>query len=518
MYFALFAGTLMILLWALQVLFLNNFYGIMKTSQTKMVAEQLQSSYRTSDETAFMDDVMDLSRSYDLNMFVVSYSGGSPLYVYTTLKENIDNSYAIAISNMYDDLVTNNGKEAQISNYSGDRSEKSFAYATVLKNQDSEDAIEEGTVLYIFSPLQPVTSTRKIMTTILIYVTIISLILAFIISFYLSTRITRPIRKITASAERLAHGEYGIVFKGGHYTEINNLADTLTAASIELEKSDMLQKDLIANVSHDLRTPLTMIRSYAEMIRDISGNNPEKRDQHLQVIIDESNRLNELVNDLLEVSRLQSGKLAIEKHEFNLSDAVRTIVGTYRVLEVNQGYHFQLDCPAEFIVDADEEKIKQVVSNLVTNAKKFCGEDREIDISLLRKGRSVRFSVADHGPGIAPEDLDHIWERYYRSSSNTIRTSEGSGLGLSIVKEILTVHKADFGVDSTVGEGSTFWFELDLVREDNTAPDAEFQSLAKAEETVAVAEALAEAEAATDIAAEAVDEAAAEAASAATEK
>lgn len=481
MYFALFAGFLMVLLWALQVLFLNNFYGIMKTSQTMSVAEQLQESYRVNEESDFMDDVMDLSRSYDLNIYVVCYSGGSPMLVYTPFGEDVDRGYVKAINTMYDQIVAGDGEDAQISDVENAGSKKVFAYATVLYNKDSTDDLGEANVLYIFSPLRPVTSTVQIMTTILIYVTIISLILAFIMSFYLSGRITKPIRKITASADRLAHGEYGIVFKGGHYTEINNLADTLTAASIELEKSDMIQKDLIANVSHDLRTPLTMIRSYAEMIRDISGDNPEKREKHLQVIIDESKRLNDLVDDLLTVSRLQSGKLVVDKAEFNISEAVRNIVDTYRVLEVEQGYRFDLDCPANYFVDGDEEKLKQVISNLVTNAMKFCGEDRYVGISLSRKGRAVRCSISDHGPGIAPEDLDHIWERYYRSSSNTVRTSEGSGLGLSIVKEILTLHKADFGVDSTVGEGSVFWFELDLLREDQTAPDATFESVESVE-------------------------------------
>ena len=132
--------------------------------------------------------------------------------------------------------------------------------------------------------------------------------------------------------------------------------------------------------------------------------------------------------------------------------------------KVEEGFHFNVDCAADYIVLGDEEKLKQVISNLVTNAMKFCGDDKEINISVSRKGRSVRVSVADHGPGIAQEDLEHIWERYYRSSSNTVRTKEGSGLGLSIVKEILTLHKADFGVDSTLGEGSVFWFEVELVR------------------------------------------------------
>ena len=465
MYFTLFAGFLMILLWSLQVLFLNNFYGIMKTQQTKMVAEELQTSFQHNDETEFNNDVTDLSRSYDLNIYVVYYSGGSPLYLtHSAMGDKVTQEYVKAIDAMYGQIVDSGGENAQISRVGREDGSKVFAYAAVLREGGSDSDYRDATVLYIFSPLRPVTSTSKIMTTILIYVTIISLILAFFLSLYLATRITRPIRKITASAERLANGEYGVVFKGGHYTEINNLADTLTSASIELEKSDMIQKDLIANVSHDLRTPLTMIRSYAEMIRDISGDNPEKREQHLQVIIDESKRLNDLVDDLLTVSRLQSGKISVEMSTFNISAAVRSIVDTYRVLEVDQGYHFDLNCPAEFYVDGDEEKIKQVISNLVTNAKKFCGESREINISLQRKGRAVRVSVQDHGPGIAPEDLDHIWERYYRSSSNTVRTSEGSGLGLSIVKEILTLHKADFGVDSALGQGSVFWFELELVR------------------------------------------------------
>lgn len=470
MYFALFAGFLMLLLWSLQVLFLNNFYGTMKSNQTKLVAAELQDSFRDNDESEFMDDVSDLSRSYDLDIFVVYYSDATPMLVYTPSGEDVNRRYVDAINSMYSEIMGSDGEDAQISDVGGKgkgKEKKLFAYSAVLHSADEDESLDDASILYIFSPLEPVASTQKIMTTILIYVTIISLILAFFISLYLSARITRPIRQITASADRLAHGEYGIVFKGGHYTEINNLADTLTAASIELEKSDMLQKDLIANVSHDLRTPLTMIRSYAEMIRDLSGDNPEKRTRHLQVIIDESKRLNDLVDDLLTVSRLQSGKLTIEPSEFSISDAVRDIVETYRVLEVDQGYHFNVDCPGDFVVSGDEEKLKQVISNLVTNAMKFCGEDREIDISLQRKGRSVRVSVADHGPGIAPEDLDHIWERYYRSSSNTVRASEGSGLGLSIVKEILTLHKSAFGVDSTVGEGSTFWFEAELVREDH---------------------------------------------------
>ena len=340
-----------------------------------------------------------------------------------------------------------------------DNSQKVLACGNVLHADGKEDMI-----VYIFSPLWPVSSTIEILRTQLIIVTLISLIVACLISYYLSSRIARPIRKIKNSAKRLAAGEYGIVFTGGHYTEINDLADTLTGASIELEKSDLMQKDLIANVSHDLRTPLTMIKSYAEMIRDISGDDPVKREQHLQVIIDETDRLNNLVGDLLSVSRMQSGKSTLEKTTFSLSESVKSIVDTYRVKEMGEAYTINLDCPADFTVYADEEKIKQVVSNLLSNAIKFCGERKTVDVVLKKQGRQVKVSVIDYGCGIAAEDLDHIWERYYRASSNMTRSVEGSGLGLSICKEILTMHTSEFCVYSTMGKGSTFWFILDLVK------------------------------------------------------
>ena len=108
----------------------------------------------------------------------------------------------------------------------------------------------------------------------------------------------------------------------------------------------------------------------------------------------------------------------------------------------------------------DEEKIKQVITNLIDNAVKYGGEDKEVLIKIQKAGKSFRFEVSDHGPGISKEDLPHVWDRYYKASANYVRPAEGSGLGLSIVKEILTLHGANYGVDSEIGKGSTFWFEL----------------------------------------------------------
>lgn len=458
LYFILFAGFLMFLLWILQVLFLNNFYDVMKDEQTQRVAKSIEIDYNQKSNGKFLKSVEDISNTNDMFIYVVSYDGNT-MYFKPSGDATSAQYYAEQIETINDAMLANNDDHAYLRIKSPDHSKDVLAYGALLTAKDKSPLL-----VYIFSPLWPVSSTIDILTNQLIYVTFISLLVACLISFYLSIRITRPIRTITRTAERLGRGEYGVIFRGGHYTEINNLADTLTQAAIELEKSDMLQKDLIANVSHDLRTPLTMIKSYAEMIRDLSGNNPEKREQHLQVIIDETDRLNALVGDLLSISRLQSGKIVIEKSDFNLTHAAESIINTYKIMELEEGYKFNFNSKVNFIVNGDEERIKQVISNLLTNAIKFSGEDKTINVSLKRKGRSVICRIEDHGIGIAADELDHVWERYYRSSSNTVRPAEGSGLGLSIVKEILTLHKVEFGVESTLNKGTTFWFELPYVK------------------------------------------------------
>lgn len=458
LYFILFTGFLMIVLWFLQVLFLNNFYEVMKVSQTEKVVKNIKTSYVSSSYKDFIKKTEKISDSNDIYIYISSFDGDTMYF--KPSGDNTSSRYYLEQINTVNQRLFSEQKTYITLRIKGqDDSKITLACGIILTGKDKTPLI-----VYVFSPLWPVSSTIQILTNQLVYVTFIALALACLISFYLSVRITRPIRKISNSAERLAGGEYGIVFKGGHYTEINNLADTLTRASIELEKSDMIQKDLIANVSHDLRTPLTMIKSYAEMIKDISGNNPEKREAHLNVIIEETDRLNTLVGDLLTISRMQSGKMTLNPGSFNITDAANSILNTYRIMEDSEGYHFELNSPARFIVNGDEDKIKQVISNLVTNAMKFCGEDKTVIVTLKKRGRMVLCRVEDHGIGIAPSELGHVWERYYKSSSNMVRSAEGSGLGLSIVKEILTLHKVDFGVDSTVGQGTTFWFELPYVK------------------------------------------------------
>ena len=298
----------------------------------------------------------------------------------------------------------------------------------------------------------------------LFYVTALTLVLAFTLAIYFANRISKPIKSMTDTAKEMGKGNYDVKFDVKSYSEINNLAETLNSAAYELGMADNRMKDLIANVSHDLKTPLTMVRSYAEMIRDLSGDNPVKRNAHLQVIIDETERLNQLVCDMATISAMQTHKTVLERGIFDLGTATATILSSFDILSEQEDYNFIFHAPKDCLAYGDENKIKQVIANLVNNAVKYCGEDKEIIVNIRRVGKKFRVEVADHGPGISQEELPHVWDRYYKTSTNYVRPTEGSGLGLSIVKGILTLHHANYGVNSKVGKGTTFWFELPYMK------------------------------------------------------
>lgn len=440
----------------------------MKVNEVTKLATEITEYYNSSATiNDFTEHIEEITDSYE-DTYVRIESAGAVLYSpeYAGTGSRLY-KYGIQIQMLNEKLLESRlGKVAVILSATGnsDNNMRTLGYACYL---NSRDALSSGMPLftvYIFSPLYPVKSTIAILRSQLLYITAIAIILAFLIALYLSTRISKPIKNITTSAALMGKGNYGVQFQGGKYTEIKDLAETLTDASRELEKTDMYQKDLIANVSHDLRTPLTMIKSYAEMIRDLSGDIPEKRDAHLSVIIDETDRLNALVTDMLNMSRMQNRNITLEQTTFDLSATVRSLMPSYDIYNESEGYSIKLVCPGSFFVTADEAKIKQVLTNLISNAIKYCGEDKVIIVKMRKVGKKVRVEVIDHGKGIAPDEISHVWERYYKSSTHHVRTTEGTGLGLSIVKEILSMHRAEYGVNSKVGKGSVFWFELQTVK------------------------------------------------------
>ena len=473
LYFLSLVIGIVALIWVLQIFLLNNGYEEMKIKEVDKIASSIYHSYVRNDEK-LTQSIQELSVSND---FYVMMESGGTLLLFTPEQENIIPVYRYQnqIPKLKKMLQNSKAASAPVSFRFNTTFEKynTLAYGRYLDRTPGKEVI-----LYIFSPLYPVTSTVNILKTQLLGVTTIILILAFFLITYFASRISRPIKSITNTAKRMGKGDYNVKFEGNSYSEINNLADTLNTAAYELGMADTRQRDLIANVSHDLKTPLTMIRSYAEMIRDLSGDNPEKRNAHLQVIIDETERMNQLVSDMASVSAMRTNKVVLSKEIFDLSSVAASILASYQLLQEQEGYNFIFNAPKDCLVYADKNRIEQVISNLTGNAIKYCGEDKVVIVNIKRIGKKWRLEVSDHGPGIKAEELPHVWDRYYKTSTNYVRPTKGTGLGLAIVKEILTLHHCNYGVDSKVGKGSTFWFELDAAkREKEKAPVKPKESL-----------------------------------------
>ena len=303
----------------------------------------------------------------------------------------------------------------------------------------------------------------------LLLVSLIALLVAFLISYTISQKLTRGLKNLSATAVQFAQGNYNVEFFNADYKEVAQLSDTLNFVRDEVIKSHDFEREILANVTHDLKTPLTMIKAYASMIQEISGDNPEKRNQHLQVIIDEADRLTGLVNDVLSVSKVNSNLGEINSKVFNLTEFLYSIINKFGYLQEN-GYSLMVDIDPDRYTRADEEKIGQVIYNLLGNAVSYTGEDKTVFVSLKTSmdGNRIKLSVRDTGKGISKEELLHIWDRYYRSEENHIRPVKGTGLGLNIVKVILENHAFDFGVESEKGKGSTFWIDFPSVPLDTT--------------------------------------------------
>ncbi len=447
------------LIWFLQMFFLTYSYEEMKIGEVTRVATSISNSYERNDK----DLTYTIQELSIINDFYVMMESENGILLFTPEQESTRpiQAYLEETGKLKALLNDNRGQDVSFRMDTGLENYETLAFGRRISSRGGNEAN-----LYIFSPLYPVTSTVNIFRNQLFYVTLFTVGIAFLLSFYFANRISRPIKSLTKTAKEMGKGNYEVKFEGNSYSEINKLADSLNTAAFELGQADNRLKDLIANVSHDLKTPLTMIRSYAEMIRDLSGEIPAKRNAHLQVIIDETDRLNSLVSDMATVSAMQTHKTTLDRQTFDLGNAIKSIVSSYNILVEQQGYKFRFNAPKECYAYGEETKIKQVASNLINNAVKYCGEDKTIIVNIRRSGNKYRIEVSDHGPGISPEELPHIWDRYYKTSSNYVRPTEGTGLGLSIVKGILTLHHADFGVNSKLGKGTTFWFELPFMKKE----------------------------------------------------
>ena len=343
-----------------------------------------------------------------------------------------------------------------VQNYGQDMAE-SIIYVDVLTSDNT------ACVLMVNTVLTPVSATVDTLRIQLIWITVVMIILSLLIALVISKKVSRSMIRVNNAAKKLAKGDFNVSFDGKDYREIAELSETLNQAATDLGKNEKLQKELIANVSHDLRTPLTMIIAYSEVMRDLPGENTP---ENVQVVIDEAKRLTNLVNDMLDISKLQAGALEMKLSQFNLTDRIQKVLERYNKLKEQDGYRIDFEYQEEVYVCADEFKIFQVIYNLINNAINYTGSDKQVLVRQLVKEQIVRIEVIDSGEGISEENLPYVWDRYYKVDKTHKRAVMGTGLGLSIVKNILELHHAEYGVESIPSAGSKFWFELPVIEKE----------------------------------------------------
>lgn len=495
LYLFAFTGILLIVLWLIQICYLDSFYKMIKNSEAEKltwdIIEVLQSG---SENIGEQIDV--LAAQNNMTVFVTDTEGNpvySAEYITTSRLETMpaelveryytaakDNGGAVKIEftggenktfpeenipQMYkDEMYAEGGRKDMLP-----EPEHGFMQNRGLEQMESViyvnivQADEEELILMVNTQLTPVDATVNTLRIELVWITGIMIALSMGIALLLSRQVSKSLIQINASAKEMARGNFEVRFEGKDYREVAELSDTLNRTAVELDKNERLRRELIANVSHDLRTPLTMIIAYSEVMRDLPGENTP---ENVQVVIDEAQRLANLVNDMLDISKLQAGVMEKNVTTYNLTESIESVFERYNKLKEQDGYAIHFSYDRMVMVEADEYKIFQVIYNLVNNAVNYTGEDKQVWIHqrVLEDGY-VHIEVIDSGEGIEAEALPYVWERYYKVDKNHKRAVMGTGLGLSIVKNILELHEARYGVESEVGKGSAFWFELPIAEQ-----------------------------------------------------
>ena len=440
-----FSYFILLFLFFMQILLLNYFYEIYKTNQLNDVINNLKT---TKD--------LDVYKLED-----IAYEYGICISVYHNGSINI-------ISNMYNQgcLIgdSKTGTEYVKSFVESGKTESTTIFNNNrFNNKTLVRALKYNDDVYIFlnSSIQPFDASIRLLKSQFLYISIIIFSISLIIGYFISRLISKPIVDLSSQARRLAEGNFNVKFStDSKIEEIRELASTFDLAKNELSKTDELRRDLLANVGHDLKTPLTMIKAYAEMIKDFENMSVQKRNENLNIIIEETDRLNILVSDILDLSKLQSDTYELKIEEFDLDKLIRDVIKRYYILIDSEGYQFVYDNEDPIMVMGDKKRIEQVIYNLINNAINYTGDDKTVYINLVNEKKKVIVKIRDTGKGIKKEDIKYIWNKYYHNEKKHKRNAVGTGLGLSIVKTILDSHNFKYGVDSKINKGTTFYFEI----------------------------------------------------------
>ncbi len=442
-----FIGLMLALILFLQTTFLDGTYKNNKIAYLKDTAAQIDEGIQNDDILSVLEDI---SFSNEVCVRVITDAVG-----FTTYQDASSCALGKLSSKQLNKIATttfDNGGEALFDSNSSNI-KNAYIYSKLSKVNDENVLIMLSTSIV---PLQSTIDTMYDQFNIIIIVVVIATIL---LALCLSSLIVKPIKKIEMEATNLPSGKYDHKLVKTDAREIENLNNTLARANEEIIKADVARKELIGNVSHDLRTPLTMIVGYGEMIRDFPEENNA---ENINVIINEAKRLSTLVDDLLDLSKVESGKIEFHNKDIKISDLLESVYDQFEPYCKVNNIELVLSVEdSDVVVNVDDNRLKQVLHNFMSNALNYNdAKDTKIIIGEEKVDGAYRIYVYDNGSGVKEEDKDKIWNRYYKVDKEHKRSHIGSGIGLSLCKDILDKMGYKYGVDSVYKEYSKFYFDI----------------------------------------------------------
>ena len=330
-------------------------------------------------------------------------------------------------------------------------------------------------------PLESVRASAKVSNEFILYISIIAVIVSIILTMWLSGRFTRPIKELTVLSQRMADLDFDAKYTSGGEDEIGQLGEHFNKMSETLEKTisqlksannelqrdierknkiDEMRKEFLSNVSHELKTPLALIQGYAEGLKECINDDADSRDFYCDVIIDEAGKMNTMVKKLLTLNQLEFGNDTVEMDRFDLAALISGKIQSTRILAQQKEAVLSYEGPSEMQVWGDEFKIEEVLTNYLSNALNHVDGERRILIRAHVENGKARVSVYNTGKPIPEEDIDKIWDKFYKVDKARTREYGGSGVGLSIVRAIMESMHQGYGVKNC-GDGVEFWFELE---------------------------------------------------------
>ncbi len=456
---------------------LENFYIYSKTATIKQVYQKVNDYYNT--ENTNVDLETELKKIAYKNNFDILIKTDTNLIIFTSDREFLSSTYILKdINEIKSKSIEENETKINVKVTTDEVNNVSYMFLTGI--------LDNGYVLYIRMPISPIEESVKISNTVLLMIGGITLVVAGIIASFISRKFTSPILQLNDIANKMAKldfsKKYRITDTEDEINElgrsINTMSDKLEATikelqknNIELEKDieekskiDEMRKQFISDVSHELKTPIALIQGYAEGLIENVNSDEESRKFYAEVILDETNKMDKLVKQLLELMKLEYGKREFDNEKFNINELINEVLRKCSVMINEKNIKVYFENKEPIYVYADEFYMDQIITNYLTNAIKHAEEvekETKIEIKVEKVSNKIRVSVFNTGENIPEEDLQRIWGRFYKLDSSRNRQDGGSGIGLALVKAIMNNYQNEYGVENEKN-GVEFYFDMDI--------------------------------------------------------